>query len=94
MVPYFAEVIDDSKDNVDPLSHWIPYLDLLVYDYEALVGGKWITDSIINAGQKLLRSVYPVVPGLQVTTLGEVLAYIVWNDRNSYKSYMYPPIIG
>ena len=62
---------------MDPISHWIPYLNLLMYDYEALVGGKWITDSIINAGQKLLQSVYPLVRGLQVTTLGEVLAYRV-----------------
>ena len=59
----------------DPSSYWIPYLNLLMHDYEALVGGKWLTDSIINAGQKHLQSVYELVLGLQVTTL--VLAFLV-----------------
>ena len=66
--------IHDSKDN---LSHWIPFLDLLMYDYEVLVGGKWLTDCITNAGQKLLQSNYPFVCGLLVTTLGKVLAFSV-----------------
>ena len=72
-----AVEIHNSMDSLDLLSHWIPFLDLSMYDYEVLVGDKWLTDSIIDAGQKLLRSDYPSVHGLQVSTLGEVLDFSV-----------------
>ena len=58
-------------------NYWIPSLQLLMFDYEALVGGRWLTDNIINAAQKLLKDSYPFIGGLQVTTLAEVLAFKV-----------------
>ena len=44
-------------------------------DYNCILNGKWITDSIINAGQKLIKEAFPHIGGLQVTTLGEILAF-------------------
>ena len=69
--------IDDNSDSGLGPKYWIPSLQLLMFDYEALVGGRWLTDNIINAVQKLLKDSYPFIGGLQVTTLAEVLAFKV-----------------
>ena len=41
--------------------------DLLLYpsDKDFIRGGKWLTDSIITAGQKLLKMAHPNMGGLQ-----------------------------
>ena len=66
----------DDKPKTQEYS-WLPTLQLSMNDYRLLVGEDWLTDSLINAAQKLLKKSYPKVGGLQVTTEGEVLSFDV-----------------
>ena len=38
-----------------PPKFWIKDLGLTLADREILVNGKWFTDNLINAGQKMLK---------------------------------------
>ena len=38
---------------------------------------RWLSDALINAGQKLLKDAYPHIGGLQPTILGMILAFEV-----------------
>ena len=51
--------------------------DLQLYpsDKDCITGGKWLTDSIIMAGQKLLKMAHPNMGGLQPPVLGDTLAF-------------------
>ena len=57
--------------------------DLALYpgDRDRLAGGDWLTDSIVNAGQLLLKRAYSHVGGLQPSTLGEVLGFEVQSSE-------------
>ena len=46
-------------------------------DEEILLRNKWLNDKLVNAGQELIRAVYPNVSGLQDTSLGQTLAFNV-----------------
>ena len=47
---------------------WLPELKLFEFDKDALLSPTgWLTDSIINAVQKILRKRFPDVSGLQDT---------------------------
>ena len=59
----------------EPTDYWIKDLKLLPGDKECLSRGKWLTDSLINAVQSLLRNQYPHIGGLQSTSLGETLSF-------------------
>ena len=45
--------------------------------YQVLKNGKWLTDSLIDAAQTLLKEAYPHVASLQTVTKGEVLSFDV-----------------
>ena len=40
-----------------------------------ITSGGWLSDQIVDAGQKLLKSMYPHIQGLQEVALGMVLSY-------------------
>ena len=63
----------DSCTTSKPLNQkiWLPELKLFELDKDALLSPTgWLTDSIINAVQKILRKQFPDVSGLQDTGLG------------------------
>lgn len=55
--------------------HWISTLN--VQDEQVLLKGKWLNDSLINAGQRIIHSAYPHVQGLQDVNLGQNLGFNV-----------------
>ena len=65
------EIKDDKSAN--STQFWIPSLSLYMDDYYALTEGRWLSDSIIHAGQMMLKEAFPMIGGFQATILGEVL---------------------
>ena len=58
-----------------PPEFWIKDLGLTLADREILVNGKWFTDNLINAGQKMLKLQFgDVIQGLQSVNLAQILA--------------------
>ncbi|KAL5500586.1 hypothetical protein EMCRGX_G012175 [Ephydatia muelleri] len=53
------------------VQHWVP--GLTTEDKKMITSGGWLSDQIVDAGQKLLKSTYP--QGLQEVALGMVLSY-------------------
>ena len=53
----------------------IPELGLHPEDKVCLAKGKWLTDNIINAAQRLLKTTHSHIGGLQDTLLGETLSF-------------------
>ena len=58
-------------------NYWIKELCLFKTDREFLRGGKWLSDAVVTASQHLLKELYPHVGGLQPTTLGLTLGFVV-----------------
>ena len=56
-------------------------LNLYKDDKLSLCNGKWISDTIICAAQKLLQIAYPYVRGLQDPILGETLAFKIQKEE-------------
>ena len=57
---------------------WLADLNLHQSDKEVLLSPTpWLTDSIINAAQQLLRKQYPHLPGLQDVSLGLTMSFNV-----------------
>ncbi len=57
---------------------WIPDLGLTETDRDTLLSSTaWLTNSIINAAQSLLKKVNPRMPGLQSVTLGLTMSFDV-----------------
>lgn len=55
---------------------WLPSLNLSHKDEEILLSPTaWITDSMVNAAQQLLREQFPQLPGLQDVSLGLTMAF-------------------
>ena len=55
---------------------WLPFLNLSHKDKEILLSPTaWISDSIVNAAQQLLREQFPQLPGLQDVSLGVTMAF-------------------
>ena len=42
-----------------------------------MINGRWLSDAVITAGQKLLKDAYPHIGGLQPTILGMTLVFEV-----------------
>ena len=57
--------------------YWVQALQLYSSDKTSLEGGGWLTDSVVNAGQMLLKNAYPHVEGVQSPVLGETLGFTV-----------------
>ena len=85
---YYCIIVIDVEDVVKKGAqhreqrYWIKDLSLFVSDRQSLMSGDWLTDAIINCAQKLLKESYPLMGGLQMTTLGENLAYTI--QRNEF----------
>ena len=61
------------SDDSEPLKddYWLPEFKLRQSDKDILLSSTaWLTDSIINAAQKLLHKANPAVPGFQDVDLG------------------------
>ena len=50
---------------------------LTTEDKKMITSGGWLSDEIVDAGQKLLKSMYPHIQGLQEVALGMVLSYSI-----------------
>ena len=63
------------------VEYWMK--DLLLYpsDKDYITSGKWLTDNIITAGQKLLKMAHPNMEGLQPPILGDTLAFEIQRGR-------------
>lgn len=72
-------VVDDTSksSNVSTPTMWIPELGLSTYDRDVLLSNGWLTDSIVNAAQTLLRKSNPIISGLQDVTLGLTMSFEV-----------------
>ena len=58
-----------------PPKFWIEDLGLTLADREIVVNGKWLTDNLINAGQKMLKLQFGhVIQRLQSVNLAQILA--------------------
>ncbi|KAL5506654.1 hypothetical protein EMCRGX_G008365 [Ephydatia muelleri] len=51
----------------DEVQHWVP--GLTTEDKKMITSGMWLSDQIVDAGQKLLKSTYPNIQGLQEAAL-------------------------
>ena len=49
--------------------YWMKKYSLFISDLQVLLGGEWLSDTLINCAQALLKRSYPRVGGLQMTTL-------------------------
>ena len=57
---------------------WLDPLNLLQKDRDILLSPTgWVTDSIINAAEQLLRQRFPQLPGLQDVALGQTMAFTI-----------------
>ena len=59
----------------DEFQHWVP--GLTTKDKKMITRGGWLSDQIVDSGQKLLKSMYPHIQGLQEVALGMVLSYSI-----------------
>ncbi|KAL5493490.1 hypothetical protein EMCRGX_G014680 [Ephydatia muelleri] len=59
----------------DEVQHWVP--GLTTEDKKMITSGGWLSDEIVDAGQKLLKSTYPNIQGLQEVALYMVLSYSI-----------------
>ena len=68
--------VRQPKKQIKPPAMWISSLNLSQKDKEVLLSPTaWITDSIVNAAQQLLREQFPQLPGLQDVSLGLTVAF-------------------
>ena len=66
---------------VKAYNNWIPSLNLLCEDHKYIVGGKWLSDSVINAAQKLLKARHSTIGGLQNTLLAKNMQFQIERGR-------------
>ena len=78
-----AIVIDDEcrVPNAAQTQMWISELGLSNHDRECLLSDGWLTDSIVNAAQMLLRKSNPLISGLQDVTLGLTMCFEVESEE-------------
>eukprot|EP00731_Ephydatia_muelleri_P031267 Em0022g781a len=67
------------------LQVWIPRLNLLAEDNQAIEEGKWLSDRVINAAQELLKSISTSIGGLQNALLAQNLQFTIERDRGHAK---------
>ena len=69
---------EEGEDKVSRRQrYWIKDLSLYASDRQSIKNGEWLTDAVINSAQTLLREQYPLIGGLQMTTLGHTLSYAI-----------------
>ena len=58
--------ISTEQKKSQGLQVWIPRLNLLAEDNQAIKEGKWLSDCVINAAQELLKSISTYIGELQM----------------------------
>ena len=78
-------VIDDSQSGSEWPTSWIPYLHMTQSDKAILKSSNaWLSDSIINAAQLLLKREMHRLEVYKMSTLGSQIP-LKWKQGNSYK---------
>ena len=72
--------ISTEQKKSQGLQVWIPRLNLLAEDNQA-IEGKWLSDRVINAAQELLKSISTSIGGLQNALLAQNLQFTIERDR-------------
>ena len=73
--------ISTEQKKSQGLQVWIPQLNLLAEDNQAIEEGKWLSDRVINAAQELLKSINTSIGGLQNALLAQNLQFTIERDR-------------
>ena len=74
-------VVEDCPSVKSP-PKWIPELNLFCSDKQVLLDPNgWVTDSIIDAAQDLIKMVNPVIGGLQKICCGLAMSFKVESDE-------------
>ena len=81
--------ISTEQKKSQGLQVWIPQLNLLAEDNQAIEEGKWLSDRVINAAQELLKSISTSIGGLQNALLAQNLQFTIERERFVHKSYMF-----
>ena len=55
--------------------HWVS--GLTTEDKKMITKGGWLSDQFVDVDQKLLKSMYPHIQGIQEVALGRVLSYSI-----------------
>ena len=64
--------------------NWIPGLHLTTYHKQVLLDPVgWITDTIINAAQQLLKQQFPQIQSLQSVALGVTMNFQIQTGANN-----------
>ena len=88
------------KSTYQDVSMWVPELHLQESDREALLScTAWLSDSVINAAQLLLKKANSAVSGLQDVLLGPVGGFTaepvefvqILNTRDKATGMLFPP---
>ena len=66
--------ISTEQKKSQGLQVWIPPLNVLAEDNQAIQEGKWLSDRVINAAQEQLKFVNTSMGGLQNALLAQKLA--------------------
>ncbi len=83
---YYIDIVDLTEvvaDTDDPDIYWMKDLMLYKEDKKVLLHGCWLTDSIITAGQILLRKENQNIGGLQPTILSENFQFSIQKEECS-----------
>ncbi len=72
-----SPIVIDDEATVSHVKKWIPELGLSNHDREVLLSDAWLTDSIVNGAQKLLKKRNPLISGLQDVALGLTMTFNV-----------------
>lgn len=67
--------VSSGSDTENDSHWWLKDLRLTALEHEILISGKEVNDSIVNATQKLLKSQFSHIYGLQNTLLGNQLKF-------------------
>ena len=81
--------ISTEQKKSQRLQVWIPSLNLLAEDNQAIQEGKWLSDRVISAAQQLLKSINTSIGGLQNKTCNSQL-----KEKGLCKFYMFWGITG
>ena len=77
-----SEMQPVKRVKISSPSEWLPSLGLEEKDRQLVSNPLgWLSDSVINACQRLLKEAHPHVNGLQNTLLGQTLAFRVEPDE-------------
>ena len=68
---HFTEIIDLTEQPDCILNYWIKEAEMTLFmeDKRDILGGGWLTDGVMSAGLHLLKKNFPLVGGLQPTSM-------------------------